>query len=233
MQELRPRLKAAAAMVRGGRVVADIGTDHAYLPAYLLLNGIVPRVIACDIGERPLANAAETVRIYRLRDRIDLRVSDGLQNVRPEEYNEVTVCGMGGTLIAQILEQSSLPQDVRLVLQPMTHIEDVRAWLCRNGFAVCGEVCVKEAGRVYCCLAAERGDEPLKDEPGYWYFGSLTGETEEERLFLRKTRDRVKKRVESLAAVNRFPEEQTLLRQALSYYETNYEDDCKRSVSVS
>ena len=228
MQELRPRLKAAAALVRGGSAVADIGTDHAYLPAWLLLHGVAPRVIACDIGEKPLANAAETVKIYHLSGKIDLRVSDGLQNVRPEEYGEVTVCGMGGTLIAEILEKASLPEAVHLVLQPMTHVEDVRAWLCRNGFAIGREVCVRDAGRVYCCMAAERGNEPLKDEPGFWYFGTLTGDTEEERFFLKKTAARVKKRADSLAAVGRFPEEQAMLRRALEYYETNYHHDRKR-----
>ena len=228
MQELHPRLQAVADMVAPGRVVADIGTDHAYLPAYLLLNGISPYVIACDIGEKPLQNAAETVAIYHLIGKIDLRVSDGLENVRPEEYGAVTVCGMGGTLIAEILEKAALPVDVQLVLQPMTHVEDVRAWLCRNEFAIGREVCVKDAGRVYCCMAAKRGDEPRKDEPGFWYFGTLTGETEEERFFLRKTAARVKKRADSLAAVGRFPEEQALLRQALDWYETNYHHDRKR-----
>ena len=230
MQELRPRLKAAAEMVKPGRVVADIGTDHAYLPAWLLLNGVAPYVIACDIGEMPLRNAAQTVRIYHLTGKIDLRVSDGLQNVRPEEYGAVTVCGMGGTLIAEILEKAALPQDVHLVLQPMTHVEDVRAWLCRNGFVIGREVCVRDAGRVYCCMAAEPGNEPRRDEPGYWYFGTLTGATEEERFFLKKTFDRVKKRADSLVAVGRFPEEQAMLRQALAYYETNYHNDRKRTV---
>ena len=228
MQELRPRLKAAAALVRGGSAVADIGTDHAYLPAWLLLHGVAPRVIACDIGEKPLANAAETVKIYHLAKKIDLRVSDGLANVRPGEYGAVTICGMGGTLIAEILEKATLPVDVQLVLQPMTHVEDVRAWLCRNGFAIDREICVKDAGRVYCCISADRTGTPRAAEPGFCYFGTLTGETEEERAFLRKTCARVKTRADALAAADRFPEEQALLWQALHYYETNYSNDRKR-----
>lgn len=228
MRELRPRLKAAAAMVPPGSVVADIGTDHAYLPAFLLLSGVCPRVIACDVGEKPLRNAAETVKIYHLEEKIDLRISDGLQKVRPEEYDAVTVCGMGGTLIAEILEKASLPRDVRLVLQPMTHAEDVRAWLCRSGFVIGQEVCVRDAGRVYCCLCAERTVSPVPAEPGYYYFGTLTGATEEERAFLKKTRDRVRTRADALAATDRFPEEQAMLRQALDYYERNYQNDRKR-----
>lgn len=228
MQELRPRLRAVAEMVAPGSVVADIGTDHAYLPAWLLLNGVAPYVIACDIGKKPLQNAAETVAVYHLAGKIDLRVSDGLQNVRPEEYGAVTICGMGGTLIAEILEKAVLPADVQLVLQPMTHAEDVRAWLCRSGFVINREVCVADAGRVYCCMAAQRGNEPRRDEPGYWYFGALSGETEEERAMLRKTAARVKKRADSLAAVGRFPEEQALLRRVLDDYETNYHHDRKR-----
>ena len=222
MQELRPRLKAAAGLVRGGMVVADIGTDHAYLPAWLLLNGVAPCVIACDIGELPLQNAAQTVRIYHLAGRIDLRVSDGLEKVRPEEYGEATICGMGGTLIAEILEKADLPEDAHLVLQPMTHVEDVRAWLCRNGFVVDREVCVRDAGRVYCCISADRTGTPVEATPGFCYFGTLTGETEEERAFLKKTCARVKTRADALAAAGRYPEEQAMLRQALDYYETKY-----------
>ena len=228
MQELRPRLKAAAEMVPRGSTAADIGTDHAYLPAYLLLCGVCPRVIACDVGEKPLQNAAETVKLYHLEGKIDLRVSDGLEKVRRSEYDAATICGMGGTLIARILEKADLPADVRLILQPMTHAEDVRAWLCRNGFAIGREVCVADAGRVYCCMAAERGSEPLKDEPGYWYFGTLSGSTEEERAFLKKTYDRVKTRADALAEADRYPEEQALLRQALAYYEQRYDNYRKR-----
>ncbi len=77
-------------------------------------------------------------------------------------------------------------------------------------------------------MAAERGSEPLKDEPGYWYFGSLSGCTEEERAFLKKTYDRVKTRADALAEADRYPEEQALLRQALTYYEQRYDNYRKR-----
>lgn len=228
MQELHPRLKAAAEMVPPGSTVADIGTDHAYLPAYLLLNGVCPRAIACDVGEKPLQNAAETVKIYHLDGKIDLRVSDGLEKVSPEEYDAATICGMGGTLIAEILEKAELPAGVRLILQPMTHAEDVRMWLCGHGFAIGREVCVADAGRVYCCMAAEKGNEPQKDEPGYWYFGALTGDTAEERAMVKKTYDRVRTRADALAEADRYPEEQALLRQVLTYYEQHYDNYRKR-----
>ena len=228
MQELRPRLKTAAEMVPPGIAAADIGTDHAYLPAWLLLNGISPYVIACDIGEKPLRNAAETVKLYHLDGKIDLRVSDGLEKVSPEEYGAVTICGMGGTLIAQILERAALPYDVHLILQPMTHAEDVRQWLCRHGFVIGREVCVADADRVYCCMAAARGDEPQKEVPGYWYFGTIAGITEEERTMVRKTYDRVKTRADALAEADRYPGEQALLRQVLAYYEQHYDNYRKR-----
>ena len=110
----------------------------------------------------------------------------------------------------------------------MTHAEDVRAWLCGHGFAIGREVCVSDAGRVYCCMAAARGDDPRKDEPGYWYFGSLSGKTAEERAMIRKTYDRVKTRADALAEADRYPEEQALLRQVLTYYEQHYDNYRKR-----
>ena len=86
-------------MVRPGSVAADIGTDHAYLPASLILNGICPRALACDLRKGPLSNAAKTVAAYGLEGKITLRLSDGFDEIEPFEADDLIICGMGGTLM--------------------------------------------------------------------------------------------------------------------------------------
>ena len=100
------RLAAAAQLVRGGGSIADIGTDHAYLPAFLILTGKCTRALACDIGKGPLLSAERALRRLGLTEKIGLRLSDGLAEVSPEEADEIAVCGMGGTLIARILSDA-------------------------------------------------------------------------------------------------------------------------------
>ena len=98
---LSPRLKTAADMVRKGVVAADIGTDHAYLPSYLVLSGICPRALACDLRKGPLENAAETLEHWNIADKITLRLSDGLDELSAGEADDIIMAGMGGILIAK------------------------------------------------------------------------------------------------------------------------------------
>ena len=141
MISLGPRLHCAASFVRCRTKITDIGTDHAYLPAYLVEQGIADCVLACDIGVMPLKNAENTVKSRSLEDRISLRISDGLKEVSPDEADEIIICGMGGTLMAEILEAAPWikRRGMHLILQPMTHSEDVRKFLISNGFSVTEE----------------------------------------------------------------------------------------------
>ena len=95
------RLKMAADMVRRGSKVADIGTDHGYLPAYLVKSGRCPSAVASDLRKSPLENAAETIRIYGVETQVSVRLSDGLDSILPDEADDIILAGMGGTLIAQ------------------------------------------------------------------------------------------------------------------------------------
>lgn len=103
---LSPRLKTAADMVRKGVVAADIGTDHAYLPSYLVLSGICPRALACDLRKGPLENAAETLEHWNIADKITLCLSDGLDELSAGEADDIIMAGMGGILIAKLLERT-------------------------------------------------------------------------------------------------------------------------------
>lgn len=220
MIHLRPRLLSAASLLEPHRLTVDIGTDHAYLPAYLIQSRILDSMLACDIGIKPLENAAATIEQYGLAERIELRVSDGLKNVSPSEVDQISICGMGGNLIVEILSAAEwIRRDgMCLVLQPMTHFEDVREYLCLNGFRVVKEVCVRDTGRLYCCIKAVYDGVNRKPSPGYCYFGEIRGNTPEEQDYIRKQISRVRTRAEALRSADRFPEEEALLRQVIDYY---------------
>lgn len=153
---LTPRLSAVASLVKGGGIIADIGTDHGYLPVYLIENGIVPGAIAADIGKMPLENARKTVVEYGLTDKIQLRLSDGLREFSPTDASEIIFAGMGGTLIAEKLSETPWVKNEKLhfIFQPQSRAEDLREYLFSNGFEICEEIATHEGRRVYICLDA-------------------------------------------------------------------------------
>ena len=117
--KLDSRLMAIADLVRYDKVFADIGTDHAYLPVYLVEKGIINRGIAADLRVGPLENAREAVESYGYSDKIELRLSDGLDNFKENEVEEITVAGMGGLLISSFVERTHWlkNEDIHLILQ--------------------------------------------------------------------------------------------------------------------
>ena len=108
---LDSRLSLAGSFVRDGAVVADIGTDHAYLPVWLLLEGKITRAIAADLREGPLARAKLTAKEYDCNKNIAFRLCDGLSGITPEEADTIVIAGMGGETIAAILEQAAWTKD--------------------------------------------------------------------------------------------------------------------------
>ena len=176
MREIDDRLRTAAEFVRKGVTAADIGTDHAYLPAYLIMNDIASRVIACDLRSGPLENAKATVRDLNLSGRIEIRQSDGLNNISPDEADDIIICGMGGNLITDILSRAVWLKDIkyRLILQPQSHAYDLREFLFINGFNIINETGVRSEGRVYTVIAAEyKPDFGCSYDDIDIYFGKL------------------------------------------------------------
>ncbi|MDD6275404.1 MAG: class I SAM-dependent methyltransferase [Clostridia bacterium] len=157
MIRLSPRLSMTADMVRRSSRVADIGTDHAYLPCSLIISGKIPGAVAADLRSGPLENAKATVLAAGLSDKVELRISDGLSSVMPDEADDFVIAGMGGNLIADILSKSDLIYDKskRLILQPQSHDEDVRKFLWENGFEIKEERICFEGEKVYIAFAAE------------------------------------------------------------------------------
>ena len=173
---IRPRLEMTAALVPPGSVAADIGSDHAQLPIFLVRQGICPRVIAADISEGPLRNGTEAVRLAGLEDKIELRLSDGFSRfAAAEEIHCWIMAGMGGTLMARMLEAAPWlcrPGTV-IAAQPMRRANELRQWLIMHKFCIISESACYDAGRPYLALRAEFTGEARQYPPGYAYYGEL------------------------------------------------------------
>lgn len=158
--ELTPRLMTAAQLVPCGAAVADIGTDHAYLPVWLLKQSKVRFAIAADLREGPLDRARLTAKEHNCRQNIDFRLCDGLSAVSPDEVDCIVIAGMGGETIVHILQSAPWTRDPRytLILQPMSAQNDLRRWLWQQGFSVDEEQLVQEGDKLYCIIKASFGN---------------------------------------------------------------------------
>lgn len=151
------RLAVAASFGRPGKRVADIGTDHASLPIFLVGNGVTDTALACDINIGPLNAAQKNIESAGLADRISTKLTDGLDGIADFNPQDIYILGMGGELIWRIIENSDIPRTagVRLILQPMTHAHDLRKGLYDNGFNIVDETLVRDRDRVYQIIVAE------------------------------------------------------------------------------
>lgn len=151
MMELSKRLQAVANMVTPGMRLADIGTDHAYIPIYLIEQNVIPEAIAMDINKGPLERAKEHIREYGLEKRIRTRLSDGLKELKTGEVDTMIAAGMGGALVIHILEdKKEVARSLKeLILQPQSEIGKVRSYLMENGYQIIEENMVLEDGKYY------------------------------------------------------------------------------------
>lgn len=155
--KLTPRLQAVVDKVPPNSRVADIGTDHAYIPVYLLMNRLGANVIATDSRPGPLQAAEETLQLFNLSQAAELRLGDGLSVLREEDNVDVIiVAGIGGETICSILAAglNLLKNDILLVLQPMTCASSVRIWLADKGFSIVQEDIAQEEDRYYEVIVA-------------------------------------------------------------------------------
>ncbi len=161
--KLTPRLLSIARCVSVGARMADIGTDHGYLPVRLILDGIIPCAIAADLRRGPLERARETAQRYGVTDRISFRLCDGLSQVREGETDTVVIAGMGGENIAAILNAAPWTKNAKhLLLQPMTGLPEFRGWLAANGYSIRCEHISREGKRLYSIMEVSGGTmEPL------------------------------------------------------------------------
>jgi len=160
---LSPRLQAVSDFVSAGDIVADIGTDHGYLPAYLLQHHISPKVFASDIREGPLSSAKKTAAELSLSEGIQFALADGLQGIEPLSVNTVIIAGMGGETIADILNDAPWVSSpgVKLILQPQTKVEVLVKWLDEHEFSIRDICLVRDAGRFYVVMMVLHGNVRL------------------------------------------------------------------------
>lgn len=161
-RQLSDRLARVARFVPKGAVVADIGSDHAYLPCYLVHEGVAERAVAGEVVKGPYESAKKQVQEEGLADRIRVRLAGGLNAIDPEDgITAITIAGMGGTLIRSILEEvpEKLEGVERLVLQPNIHALTLREWARDNGWELVAEDILKENNKIYEILVLEKNPE--------------------------------------------------------------------------
>lgn len=166
MTELSKRLSAVAEMVTAGMRLADVGTDHGYVPIYLVSRGLIPSAIAMDIKEGPLERARAHISAEGLEDRIITRLSDGLKSLKNNEVDAMIAAGMGGGLVIRILSEGcgDAKGIVEYILQPQSEIKKVRQYLCGSGYRIVQENIVLEDGKYYPMMKAVRGrSEPYSE----------------------------------------------------------------------
>lgn len=201
---LSPRLSAAASLIKGGGIVADIGTDHGYLPIYLIQSGKIKSAIAADIGKKPLENATKSVKEYGLSDKISLRLSDGLNSFSENEVNEIVFAGMGGTLIAEKLKETPWIKNEKFhfVFQPQSRAEDLREFLYSNGFVIETELATHEGNRFYIAFDAFYTGEVRSFTVADCFLGKLP-KTEDAKIYIKKQINRLQKKYDATAGIGK------------------------------
>lgn len=175
MRQLKSRLYTVSTLVPRGARVADIGTDHGHLPIYLIREGISPFCLACDIKEKPLLSARENIA-KTSTENIETRLGAGLAPVAPHEVDCITVAGMGGEVIASILEDAPWVRDERytLILQPMTSADALRRYLAEKGFSIEKELACEENKKVYSVLLVRFSGKSFAPSELFCRIGKLT-----------------------------------------------------------
>lgn len=164
---LSARLLKIAELVKSNSIIADIGTDHAFLPIYLIKKSIVEKAIAIDVNQGPYNKAKKMVAKYRLEGEIDVRLGSGLEPIKEADgVQTIIIAGMGGRLIAHILAigaQKAVHCD-QIILQPMQDGEFLRRWLQQNEYKIVDEEIVRDGRHLYDIIIVRTGHElPYKE----------------------------------------------------------------------
>lgn len=172
--KLTDRLLKIASLVDKDKKVADIGTDHGYIPVYLLNKNIINYAILGDINKGPLENARKEVVKNNLLDKVDLRLGSGIEVLKPNEVEQIIIAGMGGILINEILmaNEEVAKTTEKLILQPMQAPEELRRFLYQNGYEIIDEHLVREDHRLYEIIVCKYENLPPQEiDPIYYEVG--------------------------------------------------------------
>ena len=191
---MTPRLYAIASMVPQGAFFADVGTDHAYLPIYLAENNLISHAVAADINRGPLLRAKGNIKKYNLEEKIDTCLSDGFEELDGNSFHTASIAGMGGILIARILEKA--PRGKLYILQPMRDAHFLRAYLSSNGFELVDEKLAEEGNKIYTVIAVRDGKGVLSEKE--LYLGKLLKKDPLFEKFRTRLSNKYKKKYEGL-----------------------------------
>lgn len=192
VETLDPRLRSIASMVRSGARLADVGCDHGYLICALMRDGKIDGGVACDINPKPLAKACEEIKRQGLEEKIACRLGDGLFPLAPDEVDDIVIAGMGGEMIASILERCGWDSfaNKQFLLQPMTKAPFLRHWLCTNGYCISAEKACVSGDHAYTVMRVTYTGWQCKvsEYDLYCYAGELSCDmSEEARAYLWRT----------------------------------------------
>lgn len=194
---LTERLQAIANMVDKGSVVADIGTDHAYLPVFLIQQGICEKALACDINPAPLEKGNQNIVFNHLQDKIKTRLCDGLDGIKEDEADTFIIAGMGADVIIHILSGCPYIFDEKytLIIQPMTRYYSLTKWLYENGFEILEQSCTHEGRRPYTIMKIKYSGKKTPYSQGDLYLGNMDTSDPECKNFLLGEVHKLRKRV--------------------------------------
>lgn len=199
------RLLLCAELVTGN-YICDIGTDHGYLPAYLVITGKCRRAVAADINEMPLEAAKSIFARENISDKADFFLSDGLKNVPLEGVTDIVIAGMGGELISHILSADKRVKSFggAFILQPMTRAADLRKYLAENGFETDTEKGVREGRFIYSVIRCRYTGNCRRLDPIEEIIGKLDPNIPDDREYILLQSDRLSRSAEGMK--NKFPE---------------------------
>lgn len=192
--KLSKRLQTIADFVKKNSVVADIGTDHAHIPIYLIENKIIDKAYACDINKGPLEKAKENIENFGVSKNIVLRLSNGLDKMSNKEADTIIIAGMGGELIIDILERrkSFFDKKNTFILSPHTKTDEVRDYLLRKGFEILKEDMCIEEGKFYTVMEVRYTENKLMYSEAELLYGKFLIENKHPVLleFLKKEEEK-------------------------------------------
>ncbi|MBO5743399.1 MAG: SAM-dependent methyltransferase [Clostridia bacterium] len=167
--ELSPRLLKIASLIPKGEKVADVGTDHGYIPLYLFENNIISHAIAMDVNPMPLKRAEDNITAAGFGEKCEFRLSNGLEKLLENEATSVVIAGMGGLLMMDIISRGMpvINKETKLFLQPMIAAPELRLFLFENGFTIENEYVVREENKFYNIICARRGEWKYSNEDIY------------------------------------------------------------------
>ena len=221
--KLDERLALCASFVREYSKIADIGTDHAYLPVYLIKRGTANHAVAADVRLGPIKKKKKNISENGLSDRIKTVLSDGLEKISPDEADDIVIAGMGGELIVKIIEAAPWLKNSskHLILQPMTRAEELREYLCREGFRIITEKACISCKKSYSVILCEYDGAERECSDVYRYIGELDNDKSmEAERYKYVINEKLKKKIKGY---NEGSEEYKRLNDLIDYLDSGKE----------